>query len=296
MVNIDAGLTVRAVGPVTTSGRIPLAELARIAATLQATLERIALSVAGARQKLGRRPTEIAGAVRLDFTGFREGSAILDLERAQTGTLDDLLTESFDALTRGLNQIRETGSSPTGEIARHFNQTVLNGLANLCGGIGKDSLSAIEFSTADVVHFTLDAELQGIIRRIRRARVEQDTIVVGRLHMGDFDPMALRCRVDTNVGSIGCDFDIELKDAVFDHLDQLVAARGTAELHPDGVTVRVLHLSEISPMDTAGSRSLDELAIEQGVDPLTDVQQLRGEPVEDFELFIEAIRAARGGK
>lgn len=296
MVDISEGLTVRAIGPATTSGRIPLAELARIASTLQATLERIALSVAGGRKRAGRRPAEIANAVRLDFVGFSEGSAVLELDRAEPGTLDDLLTESFDMLTQGLEEIRRTGSRPSGQAGRHFNPTVLNGLANLCGGIGRQNLTSIEFSTEDVVHFTLNSETQRYIRQIRRATVEQDTIIVGRLHMGDFDPMTLRCRVDTNLGSIWCDFDIELKEDVFDNLDQLVAARGTAELHADGVSVRILHLTEISPMDTAKARSLDDLAAEQGISPVADVAQLRGEPVEDFDLFLEAIRVARGGE
>jgi hypothetical protein len=290
---LDDGLTVRAIGPATAAGRIPLSELARIAATLQATLERLAMSIAGGRQRSGRRPIEIANAVRMDFVGFSEGSAVLELDRATPGALDDLLSESFDMLTRGLSEIRETGERPTGA---HFTSTVLNGLASLCGGIGKHNLTKIEFSSGGRMHFTLDREIQSRIRHIRRATVEQDTIIVGRLHMGDFDPMALRCRVDTNLGSIWCDFDVELKDNVFDHLDQLVAARGTAELQADGVSVRILHLTEIAAMDTARSRSLDHLAEEQGVGPLDDVRQLRGEPIDDFELFLEAIRGARGAE
>jgi hypothetical protein len=300
--SINSGLTVRAVGPATTAGRISLAELARIASTLQATLERIALSVAGGRPRAGRRPHEIADAVRLDFIGFSPGSAVLELARGgpeATGdplaeSFDDLLSESFIVLSRGVNEIRQTGERPNGEIRRHFNRTVLNGLVNLCGGTGRNNLTRIEFYTGDEVHFMLDTETQHSLRKIRRSTVEPDTIITGRLHMGDFDPMTLRCRIDTNLGSIWCDFDIELKDAVFEHMDRLVAARGTAELDSDGASVRVLHLTSLSAVDTAESRSLDELAEEQGVSPLADVQQLRGEPVEDFDLFLQAIRVARG--
>jgi hypothetical protein len=292
--SLDDGLTVRAAGPATITGRISLAELARIASTLQATLERIALSVAGGRPRAGRRPQEIAEAVRLDFIGFSPGSAVLELVRAQPKTFDDLLSESFTVLTRGVNEIRETGERPSGEISRHFNRTVLNSLVNLCGGIGRNNLTHIEFYTGDSVHFTLDSRTQSSLRRIRRSTVEPDTVITGRLHMGDFDPMTLRCRIDTNLGSIWCDFDIELKDAVFEHMDQLVAARGTAELDADGASVRVLHLTSLTAVDTAESKSLDELAQEQGVSPLADVQQLCGEPVEDFDLFLQAIRVARG--
>ncbi len=299
---IDNGLTVRAVGPATAAGRISLAELARIASNLQATLERIALSVAGGRAKAGRRPQEIAEAVRLEFTGFREGSAVLELVPARpeshagvaTDPAENLLFESFTVLVEGIKDIQRYRQHPQGEIGQHFNRTVLNGLVSLCGGIGKNNLNYIEFSTGEMVHFTLNSETQRNLRSIRRSTVEHDTIITGRLHMGDFDPMTLRCRIDTNLGSIWCDFDIELKDAVFEHMDQLVAARGTAELDADGVNVRVLHITEISVVDTARSKSLDELAREQGVSPLADVQQLRGEPIEDFDVFMQAIRVARG--
>lgn len=291
---IQRGLTVRAVGPATTAGRISLAELARIASTLQATLERIALSVAGGRLRSGRRPQEIADAVRLDFTGFQPGSAVLELVRAQPGGADDLLSDSFTVLTRGINEIHQTGEQPGGEHGRHFTRTVLNGLVNLCGGIGENNLTRIEFYTGSTVHFTLDGQTQRNLRKIRRATLEHDTIITGRLHMGDFDPMSLRCRIDTNLGSIWCDFDIELKDAVFEHMDQLVAARGTAELDGDGVNIRVLHLVEVSAVATAGTKSLDQLAREQGVGPLADAGQLQGQPVEDFDAFLHAIRVARG--
>jgi hypothetical protein len=297
---IENGLTVRAVGPATEAGRISLAELARITSTLQATLERLAFSIAGGRPKSGRRPQEIADAVRLDFTGFQHGSAVLELQRSTDhvptflAPPDDLLSETFTVLTTGLKEIQQTGAHPRGDIGRHFNRTVLNGLVSLCAGIGRGNLTRIEFSSGSRIHFALNTETQFALRRIRRSTVAADTIITGRLHMGDFDLMSLRCRIDTNLNSVWCDFDIELKDAVFERLDQLVEARGTAELDADGVSVRVLHLTSTSTVETADSKSLDELAKEQNIRPLSNIDQLQGEPVEDFDLFLQAIRAARG--
>lgn len=292
--SLDAGLTVRAVGPVTAAGRIPLAELSRIAATLQATLERLAMSISGGRQKLGRRPTEISNAVRMDFTGFRHGSAVLEMDRANPGTLDDLLGESFEVLSRGLAEIRATGQRPTGEIRQHFTPAVVDGLGKLCGGISAQNLTEIEFLSGSHVHFKLDVDMQSRIRRIRGETLERETVVVGRLHMGDFDPMALRCRIDTTLSSIWCDFDIELKEDVIDRLDQLIAATGMAEYHSDGSSIRILHLTEISPVETANAKSLDQLTKEQGIAALSDASQLQGEPIDDFDVFLEAIRGARG--
>ncbi|SDD03485.1 hypothetical protein [Actinokineospora iranica] len=294
MKSIEEGLVVRAVGPVTVGNRIPLSELARIASNLQATLERIALSLVGARQRPGRRPPEIADAVRLDFVGFRDGSAVLELKPGESTTLDNLLDMSFATLSEGVEHIRATGEQPVGDVGVHFTPAVLNGLVTLCGGIGHRSLSHIEFITGNTIHFTLDRDIQAALRTLQKSNVETETTIVGRLHMGDFDPLSLRCRIDTNLGSVSCDFDIDFKDEVFTRLDQLVMATGSAEIEPDGIGVRIMHLTELSVVDTSRTLSLDELAREQGVSPLRSIDQLRGEPVENFELFLQAIRAARG--
>ena len=66
-------LSVHAEGPVAHGGRLPLAELARIAAGLQVTLERLALALAGTFVVRGRRPRDVVDAVRLDLVGFRAG-------------------------------------------------------------------------------------------------------------------------------------------------------------------------------------------------------------------------------
>ncbi|MGF1647356.1 MAG: hypothetical protein ACFCVF_10625 [Kineosporiaceae bacterium] len=72
----DARLTITARGPAA-QGRLPLAEVARLCSEFQATLERIALTLHGATSITGRRPREVIDAVWVEFTGFREGSAVL---------------------------------------------------------------------------------------------------------------------------------------------------------------------------------------------------------------------------
>ncbi|GAB3912504.1 hypothetical protein ACFQ1S_09795 [Kibdelosporangium lantanae] len=291
--SIEQGLTIRAVGPATVGQRIPLSELARIALNLQATLERIALSVVGARPRVGRRPSEIAEAVRMDFVGFAGSSAVMQLSPAGTATLDNLLDRSFETLVQGLKYIDENGDKPDGELGSHFTPPVLNGLSTLCGGIGGKGLTRIEFTTGQITHFVLTRDTQTSLRQIQKRSVEAQTTIVGRLHMGDFEPLSLKCRIDTSVGSVWCDFDIDLKDDVFNHLDQLVMASGSAELQSDGA-VRVLHLVELTSIETSRTSSLEELAADQGVQSLHDVGELRGAPVDDFEVFLDALRVARG--
>jgi hypothetical protein len=286
---LEHGLTVRAVGPATELGRISLSELARIASSFQATLERLAFSIVGGRRRSGRRPQDIADAVRMDFVGFQRGSAVLNLQRPDGDAVDNLLNESFNALVTGLDAIRREDST----MPQYFTPTVVNGLVTLCGGISRQNITAIEFAGDNHTFFTADAELQRSLKKLQKATFTQEITIVGRLHMGDFDPLGLRCRIDTHRGSIQCDFDDELKEVVIDLFDELVMATGVAELQSDGVSVRVLHLDGLSPVQNANTKSLDELAQEQGVRPVDSIAELRGENVDDFDNFMMIVRSAR---
>lgn len=111
--------------------------------------------------------------------------------------------------------------------------------------------------------------------------------------MGDFDPLSLRCRIDTHSGNVTCDLDDDLRDTVFELLDTLVIATGVAEMQPDGSTVRVLHLAELEELETSTAGSLDELARQQGVSPVDNIESLRGAPIDDFDELLAIIRSAR---
>lgn len=131
------------------------------------------------------------------------------------------------------------------------------------------------------------------LNAVQKVSSREEITIVGRLHMGDFDPMSTHCRIDTHLGSVPCDLDDDLKDTVLDYLDELVTASGVAEFQADGVAVRVLHLAGLTKIEAARFQSLDELADAQGVRPLTNLSSLRGEPIEDFDEFMRNIRSAR---
>ncbi|SDT48796.1 hypothetical protein SAMN04489716_4058 [Actinoplanes derwentensis] len=287
----DTDLIIRATGPATEGGRLPLSELARLAGGLQASLERIALSISGNTNRPGRRPREIVDAVRLDFVGFRQGSAILQVARTGQLSLDDLLGSSLDALEAGVNSLHR---DPT-VLPTHFTPQVINGIRDLTGGISMSNVTRIEFRRGDTVLFTLDEALQRAVRSVQPESVQQAVTVVGRLHMGDFSPAGLRCRVDTYAGSVLCDFDLDLRDAVLDAMDQMVMAEGMGEFDPNGTSVHVLHLARLEALDSARPRSLDDLAREQGIRPVTVAGELSGPPIEDFDEFLAAVRSTRTG-
>ena len=295
--NADILLSVHAEGPATDGGRLPLAEIARIAAGLQVTLERLALALSGTYVARGRRPREVVEAVRLDLVGFRQGSAVIDVirsgqpeEAAQEG--DSLLAESLRALEDGITAVRNGGHLPP-----YFTPQVVTGLRELAGGINVGNLTRISFGRAGRPAFVIDSVFRDRLRSLSTAGPQEETTVVGRLQMGDFSPAALRCRIDTYAGSALADFGDELKDAVLDAMDQMVMATGTAELQPDGSTVRVLHLSALERLPSARMSPLATLQREQQVAPVRDIAELRGnaEEGDDFGSFMEAISSARGG-
>jgi hypothetical protein len=287
----DDDLVIRAVGPATEGGRLPLSELARLAGGLQASLERIALSISGGATKPGRRPREIVDAVRLDFVGFQRGSAVLNVARPGQPSLDDLLNSALDALEEGVNGLlRDPLTLPA-----HFTPQVINGIRDLTGGISTTNVTRIEFWRAGRMRFTIDEALQATVRSIQSEPIQQSVTVVGRLHMGDFSPAGLRCRIDTYTGSVLCDFALDLRDAVLDAMDQMVMAEGKGEFEPNGTSVHVLHLARLETLSSAKPRSLDSLARQQQIQPLSSLDELGGLPIDDFHEFITIVQSARLG-
>jgi len=76
-------------------------------------------------------------------------------------------------------------------------------------------------------------------------------------------------------------------------MDQMVMAEGKSELDPNGSSVHILHLAKLEALKSARPRSLDSLARQQGVRPVTSSADLAGPPIEDFEEFLAAVQSAR---
>ena len=293
----DILLSVHAEGPAADGGRLPLAEVARIAAGLQVTLERLALALTGTYAPRGRRPRDVVEAVRLDVIGFRTGSAIIDVIRSDQPQqamfeTDSLLPDSLQALEDGITAIRQGGRLPP-----YFTPQVVSGLRELAGGINVGNLTRISFERPGGQAFVIDSVFRDRLRSVSTLGPEAEATVVGRLQMGDFSPAALRCRIDTFAGSVLGDFGDELRESVLDAMDQMVMARGTAELQPDGSTVRVLHLSAIDRLPSARMVPLQTLQRQQHITPVNDIAELQGstEGEEDFGPFMEAINSTRRG-
>jgi hypothetical protein len=284
-------LTITVEGALAGHGRLALSELARFAGELQAEIERVARVLGGTDEvRTGRRPADVVEATRLDLVGFRRGSAVLDLEaHDQTpALLPSLLDESIDAFLDGVQTLAENPSV----LPRGFDRSVVMGLKALTGSLGR-AVTSIRINRPGREPILLDESVKEAARVYLREGLIEETAVTGRLHMGDFAPSALRCRIDTLHGSVTCDFDDELRDQVLAAMDQLVVGRGRAERLPDSGNVRLLHLDVIELMEDAGHRSVEELIAEQGVQPIEDARALAVGPDEDFDAYLSVIRGLR---
>jgi hypothetical protein len=286
-------LSIHMVGAAADDGTLPLAELARIAGGFQASLDRLSLAIQGRAVGPGRRSAEIVGAVQLAITALESGSVTLCLTRTGQGVIDGdrIFDSTLSALAGGIRGITENPD----HLPEYFTAPLVNGLRDLAGGVGPGKLTRIEIVRSGRVLCSIDDAFRRAVTQLEISCETTDATIVGRLHMGDFSPASLRCRVDSYAGSILCDFDAELKDTVLDAMDRMVMVSGTAQLQPDGSTIRTLHMTALEALHSARSRSLGELAAAQGIGVLTSADELAGEsiPDEDFQRFLHAVDSAR---
>ncbi|MBA2529697.1 MAG: hypothetical protein H0V19_06990 [Euzebyales bacterium] len=139
----------------------------------------------------------------------------------------------------------------------------------------------------------IDDKVKQAVKSYQRREITEELAISGRLHMGDFAPSALRCRIDTAQGPVTCDFDSELRDRVLAAMDRVVTAHGAAERWSDSGAIRVLLLSGVEPIKEAEALSVTELIQQQGIRPIDDPADLAGPPIDDFDEFLEAIRSLR---
>ncbi|WP_250281003.1 MULTISPECIES: hypothetical protein [unclassified Frankia] len=285
-------LTIRASGSATTGGRLPLAELARLAGEFQATVERIALGLRGLSPVAGRRPKHVVEAVGMEVRALTSGSAVLTVGRITQPMLgDDLLIDSLETLEAGLDAI--ANGRPTPEV---FTAPVLDGLLKLSGGVADGTLAGVEIQRGGRTTIRFDTQLYSSVRAARRAVSITEQVIVGRLQMGDFARGALRCRIDTVTSSVSCTFDEGLKKDVLAAMNSLVRARGLAESTAGGV-IRAFTLRAVERLPSSPHRTLDDMAREQEVEPVRSLAELAmSEPLtdEEYEDFLAAAMSARG--
>jgi hypothetical protein len=306
----EPSLSIKLTGPGVGERRLALADLVHVGRHVQAALERVALVLRGSTASLrpGRRPADIAALCRLDLVGFRDGSAILELDLAAAERPFaelDLGEAALDRLVGGLHQLSQTPALPSG-----WDAGVLLAWREL-GSVFERGIDRIEMRRSGrgirgVVEYT-SAERDQIVRRIREP-VRDLVTVEGRLLMADFG-QSRRCRVEPPYGRpVPCIFRDDQREAVLDLLTKYVRVVGQGELDKEDGRLRNVVIADIEPIAVPGDQQgsdfwghlpVDELAQRQGVGVVESVLELRADLWEsdrELEEFLaETYRARERG-
>jgi len=128
--------------------------------------------------------------------------------------------------------------------------------------------------------------------------------IEGTLEMADFKEGDEKCRIHPPIGNpVGCTFDKEMEDTIYELLRRPVRIQGEASLDPHTGRTTFIQIKKIEPLDPliVGAaaflrpHSFEELAQLQGVKPLESVSALAGGFPEDENLdeFLDDVYERR---
>lgn len=297
----DARLEVRLSGPAVEGGRLRVDALIEIAGAVQTAVTRLAYGLRGqATVRRGRTPREIADLTRLEVVGLREGSTVLAFDLAEhERPLDelDLGREALDVFEAGVVEVARgrTPPDPWDEgvvrAVEHLTRALDKGVDEIV--VGKPGAPSESRAV-----FTRSARAGRRIGAPSGAREHLE--IEGRLLMADFAATRDEARIHRPLDPpVLCRFGPDLEGKVLRLLRRYVRAAGWAELDDQG-RVKIIELESLEDAEPIGGRSfwdlptLDELAEEQGVEPVERLEDLadgtwpEDESVDDFLAAIES--------
>ena len=232
---------------------------------------------------------------------FRAGSTVLELELAGRerpfGDLD-IGAEAIDTFEDGMIALATGSDLPARwdrgvlDAVEHLTRVLDRGIDEIVIEQPNDGVSrSASVTTAIRERLTDTMPSAGEQRRVE---------VEGRLLMADFSAARDQARIHRPLDPpVRCSFPPELEGAVLRLLRRYVRAGGTAELDAAG-GIRLLRLESLEDAELADGRSfwdlpmLDELAEEQGIEPVERLEDLvsgfwpEDESVDDFLAAIES--------
>jgi hypothetical protein len=321
MDNKRSFLTVTLEGQSVHSGRIPISHLLEFLAGLQKVLYRTGqvFLMEGRSTRKGQRPKSLKQLVDLDLVEVTHGSpsTLLRFQRRPDQSLvskDEEAIRIFEIAFKGVGEVQVLGDVlPPG-----FDRGVLLAWRD----IGRLFLKRVNSITFELNHRPQPLRVQYtpqgfqvIQQRIQGPQTKRITIE-GRLLMADFKEEGMRLRVHPLVGEpVLCVFDEEQKEEVLENLLRRVRVVGEALADPDTGKISRVRIRDVEPLedfaeameeihgvsaDVLGfwsSRTIEELAEQQGVKPVADIRLLYGtwpgDPNDDFENFVNELRTIK---
>jgi hypothetical protein len=304
-------LIIRVKGKATEGGRIALHDLMRLGNNVQRAVERVARVLVGHAdsRRPGRKPSEIARSCALEVVALKQGSfaVAFDLPKEQFEPMH-LGVEAVEKLLEGLDQIGTNGEAlPAG-----YDAGVLHSLRDMGRILGRgiDTIEAESRTQRARKTFSYTNQTrQRIIERIR-GPVSNLRSIEGRLLMADFQQRAEQCRIHPAIGEpIRCKFDESLEQTVYEYLRSQVRITGETTEDPNTGRISSITITDIEPVTLEGAefdaispdafwhdKTLDQLASEQVVGPVTRLEDVWGagsdlwESDDDFDAFVSATK------
>jgi len=304
-------LHLRFEGSAIRDGRILFDDLSIFVSNISLAIERIINKLLiGESIRAGRPPRAIQVLSALEIVSVAKGSFQLALDLRREGQQFprwDLGEEATDLLLQGIEVITE--DVPLPEV---YDQGVLMALRE-AGRIIERGVEEIHINSKSTYGRRRTTYIrptrEAIISRILRYEQKWATIE-GRLLMADVKEDTLRCRLHPSTGMpILCMFDETMTEQVVRNLRNFVRIRGEAIFDTSINRITSIYMHDLEPISELtqeevpsiplsafwSPKTFDDLAVEQGVYPIADWEQLTKDWPEDadFESFLEAVRSAR---
>lgn len=299
---VGTRLVFRLAGESARLGQADSVDVARLIIGANAVIRRTASVLAGRRPGLrGRLPRRITEAVRLQLCGITEGSLVIEFElpdsmdESYSLDLDDAPLGETTALTA--LAVLEGSATGFGDTATAWNQ-----LADDLDIGGRNESLTLNMPSHARPPVVLD---EGARARIadasRRARRDDETGErVGVLFEADFERNSARLR-SADGGAVAVRFDDEQAASIKEALRERTRLRGHITYNESTSEVVAVDLIEVLRTDQLvlglpvsdfwTTKTVSELAAEQGVSPVKTIDELRDESISDEEAkaFMEAL-------
>lgn len=300
--NESPRLEVRLAGPAAEGGRLRVDALIEISRAVQTAVTRLAYGLRGeATVRRGRAPREVADLTRLEVVGLRKESTVIafDLEERER-PLDelDLGVEALEAFATGVVLVAAGRTPPEPwdegvlDAVEHLTRVLDKGVDEIV--IGRPGAAAERLAV--FTRTTRDERLVAVQPQEPREQLE----IEGRLLMADFAATRDEARIHRPLdGPVRCTFGPDLESTVLRLLRRYVRAKGWAQLDDQG-RIKMFELETLEDAELTAGRAfwdlatLDELAEEQGVEPVERLEDLvsgfwpEDESVDDFLAAIES--------
>jgi hypothetical protein len=292
-------------------GRILYDDLSTFVSNISSAIERIIKSIqTGENIKRGRptKATEFLSA--LEIVSIRKGSFGLGLDLRRNGEQFpgwDLGEQAVDILMLTLKAIEKGDQLP-----KESNQTVVVALRDAGRvyerGIENVYINANTHFGRKRVQYSQPLR-EKIVTYVNRYESSY-AIVEGRLLEIDTEEDKLHCRIKPSTGDyITCKYDEDITSQLIKYVREFVQIRGEATYDPINNKINTLYIKDIEPISELSGEGIkvspsplfwkgkgfEELANEQGVYPIDDLNKLMKDWPEDtdFDSFFEAVRSSR---